>query len=1416
MSESNLAYSTVLEIGEVSGQKNVSNNIQIGEETTQVYGGCKESTKPDQMFNPNSNEPNVRVVGYSGNYIGYWTGIGSLSSGCSQTQIQIELPNGIEYQPLNNSKLIMIDFQSEGTFYRQEPHTFNTKHFRPRNNIFYTRNEWNVQGRTLYIKSFDDSNQPVTLCFDVVDSYGSFLICKGNGGDHVSDYAQLNQHWYNSNLANGNQGNLDWYISAYVHSGLWDSSGGQITWSNERQSIGMSYMNDKMFSGNQQNLMQNEVYTNEGYFGVRNSYWREAIINSGSYTDPDAWRNRDHDVWELKVDVASINNARIQIFEGTPNNPIYSSGLNSMSEITEPGLYTFCLAALPFSDKYKGKHINGGFTLHDTGMENAHSIDHQAFIDMMDAQLTLLNAIPLNQNQSASITINKIELKKADPKLTDVTTPIMGSTFNYNIDQYEWKFLDVLDSEKVPLALNFSVGDISDISKRTSGYSKTFMIPASPHNNEVLDPMLSVNSQRENIGWERGRIKTNGVVVFEGLMRIEEGNTGSGGFYKCHILEDTIDWSQEIADSKLCDLILNETTQPKKDYLNVLYSWVFSKPYGGVVEPITGFTLPEEPQGWFWGLANYGEWYYKSLQLPGVSDWDHGVKDFHPVVFTKSILIAIFKSIGYSVESNFMNTMTFNLLCHPFSSGENYELGKDPFGEDGDYYAKAEDAGRHRADEILGWSNFKSGGYIPPNGYDRTWYPSLIIQSDTGNNFTGSPSNKAFGSSSKGYVVPFPGDYQVICKGIIDVSFCAGCNGGRVDVFVTNNGTGNGFTANGGNQAPGIADHGEHYFYTSYTSWNCSAGDVISFKIVAETLMGGLAKYWVAAKELEMLIYPVPSGGSPSIDVNKQKFLPCDTKQIDFISGITDLFNLQWTADSKNKIVYFEPYNDFFGSGDVKDWTEKLDNTRWNDKFIVEELAKEVHFSYKRTSTDIGMTGLDAWRESNGYGEYKTHIEINDEKFRKEEVDIATNKFAPIWRFNNYGKQPNPSQNSNNHYNWGDLSWGNPSVSRALPLMPVIWTEAGGHINKDMHHRPPYKAFPKMKLQIVNYYSLLNGVHQDGSNPNLASGGNGLSINKCTNYNFKDDSGSPNDLEFYPYMDWIDGWKKGIEEDPYCLSWNDYNDGYGNISSGLFEKYWRVAYEKMNGGSVLRTAFLNLTAIDIANFDYRDLIHLTIDNVSTYWTVNKIIDYNPNKNILTKVELLEWKQAVDFATRRNESTSTMNETQERRLQQEDSVIKRTNNDGVTIENNSGNIASGTGVALGRGVVANNNQTVLGSFNDPNSTDIFQVGAGTSEDDRRTAFSISSQGEIKIGGGEIYVEEEDGTIHDLIVKKEATLQLDNNYTSNSSSLVENNNTDIDKLYLSKPKEYKLEEHKSYQKIKKKTEQEYKDVIKKKNN
>ena len=72
------------------------------------------------------------------------------------------------------------------------------------------------------------------------------------------------------------------------------------------------------------------------------------------------------------------------------------------------------------------------------------------------------------------------------------------------------------------------------------------------------------------------------------------------------------------------------------------------------------------------------------------------------------------------------------------------------------------------------------------------------------------------------------------------------------------------------------------------------------------------------------------------------------------------------------------------------------------------------------------------------------------------------------------------------------------------------------------------------------------------------------------------------------------------------------------------------------------------------------------------------------------------------------------------------------------------------------------------------------------------------------------QEEDGTIHDLIVKKQATKEID--YAGN---LIENNDSDIHKLYLPKEQEEKLDEIKSYKTEEKETKQIIDDTIKKKN-
>ena len=60
------------------------------------------------------------------------------------------------------------------------------------------------------------------------------------------------------------------------------------------------------------------------------------------------------------------------------------------------------------------------------------------------------------------------------------------------------------------------------------------------------------------------------------------------------------------------------------------------------------------------------------------------------------------------------------------------------------------------------------------------------------------------------------------------------------------------------------------------------------------------------------------------------------------------------------------------------------------------------------------------------------------------------------------------------------------------------------------------------------------------------------------------------------------------------------------------------------GGRVV--AYFNLTSTDIQNLDFRDLIYLEGEpNLKGYYLIEKIIDYKPVQNGLTKVSLFKFE-----------------------------------------------------------------------------------------------------------------------------------------------------------------------------------------------
>lgn len=79
-----------------------------------------------------------------------------------------------------------------------------------------------------------------------------------------------------------------------------------------------------------------------------------------------------------------------------------------------------------------------------------------------------------------------------------------------------------------------------------------------------------------------------------------------------------------------------------------------------------------------------------------------------------------------------------------------------------------------------------------------------------------------------------------------------------------------------------------------------------------------------------------------------------------------------------------------------------------------------------------------------------------------------------------------------------------------------------------------------------------------------------------------------------------------------------YYHEYNSITeSNLLNNYWRRTLHQINTSRIL-TAYFNLDEQDIKNIKLNDLIY--IDN--SYWYINKIIDFNPVKTNITKVELI--------------------------------------------------------------------------------------------------------------------------------------------------------------------------------------------------
>jgi len=331
--------------------------------------------------------------------------------------------------------------------------------------------------------------------------------------------------------------------------------------------------------------------------------------------------------------------------------------------------------------------------------------------------------------------------------------------------------------------------------------------------------------------------------------------------------------------------------------------------------------------------------------------------------------------------------------------------------------------------------------------------------------------------------------------------------------------------------------------------------------------------------------------------------LPCDISQTNFIKGLAHMFNLQFRTDSQAKIVHIEPFDDFFGEKSTAvDWSDKIDYSQEiNDSFEV-GLNEEMSWEYKNDGSDGLMRFInEAFRQDDSSSHWFNHLEDKEslgDRYTKGLKRFVNPVFAGTWT------------------DWNaDAGGGGGTHPKLMPVINKTQSIYGYGVQPNPSRPDKIQKYAPRIMKYsgnvlgnnhANFLTSWNYKHIDPSTGVIHGHGNAYSP-RAMFVDWEDTSG-----DLFSNLSFSNEWINP----PMTSTW------YYNL--GLYELFWKNMIEQYKANPRIRTAYFNLTMSDMILIDLRKLVYID----GSYWRVNKIIDYSPAKNTLTKVELVQWTEQI--------------------------------------------------------------------------------------------------------------------------------------------------------------------------------------------
>ena len=818
--------------------------------------------------------------------------------------------------------------------------------------------------------------------------------------------------------------------------------------------------------------------------------------------------------------------------------------------------------------------------------------------------------------------------------------------------------LDITNHSDFPLAVTFQISDFKDLTSTSGDYSKTFKIPATKNNNNILKNLYIPNISVDNevTAKKSCRILFNNLYSLVGLIQVD-GVGGYGetpSYYNCVFFGSNLSWASKVQDSYMNDIEWGDYGKNLEyNKTSIMATWQdadCNSSNSPIVYPITSYGEYNElgqtrtiqlldtaygagtaGTGGASALGYYG--YYSSGTSYGTPP---PVADWRPSVFVKTTLDNIFNAVGYTINSAFMDTDMFKKLVwllpnFKYNDTEQREL---------DYSVE---------------SNFENGVSMTATGIGFTpitedgvqmFHEGSLSDSD-GNYFWNGAGietldiqasnltvtlNSSFVDMTNNYVtIEEYGNYKISLNGL-QSKLARGYKGGgddksidsidtrvMIEVQTVGHSSWTILNSTGTNQL--TVNQTVDYNSDASTSYKdisaveitryLNKGDKIRLRLGIRLFAGDTTQNF-----LVWVFYQSKSNSNFNIELNPLSVeygqtynltdvINPDYKQIDFIKGVAHAFNLQMTTNESTKTVNIEPFDSFYKPyGDAIDWTYKLDRSNEiSDKWLESDLKRTLVFKYKSDNNDakVKARGIEYFREIEDEYPYR---EVLPDTFKKGDSTFENPFFAGT-------------------YNAKDMATtGTQNIDTAYSS--CLWT---GNVSPNDAVKPPkgYDFLPR--LLYWNKYSPVSG-----SGTKIAKVQTWSTI---TNWITADASANPiyHLSTIYPQATSIN---RDDNSSPILSYGNamvrDYDDSTGLYTSyqtgmGLYDTYYRNMIEGLKKSPRLRTVSIALNVNDIVNLDFKKLVY--IDGV--YWRISKIIDYKPNNNESTKVELVEWFQIGIFA-----------------------------------------------------------------------------------------------------------------------------------------------------------------------------------------